>query len=195
MNPTQIPEPLASTPIEPAFIKPIKPAFLKFQDDEKAGSIASHESNVPIMRGDKEDSFPMRSQGTGVGARAPKLGQRLNAEGDDFWRRFSMVAKMDTKNPAENKQRYATSLVTKLFFDRAISYSPWLKSATRGTTALRGWTWCIGIFMLLAIIGGSVAGWWFSRDDPAHAVPVAIGGGTLFLPVGLSSKPDGTIFP
>lgn len=103
MNPTPTPAD-SSSPIVPAFIKPIRPAFVKFDDSEKTSSVMSHESSMPIMRGEKEDYLPIRS-GTGTGPRAPRVGQRMNADGDDFWRRFSMVAKMDKRKPANDKRR------------------------------------------------------------------------------------------
>lgn len=55
--------------------------------------------------------------------------------------------------------------------------STWLRSTQRGKNALGRWTWCVGLVMLLAVVGGSVACWWFTRSNPAHAIPVAIGGG------------------
>ncbi|KAG8896549.1 hypothetical protein FRB99_008848 [Tulasnella sp. 403] len=99
MNPTPIPAP-TSTPIQPAFIKPIKPAFIKFDEDgnEKGSSVMSHESSMPIMRGEKEDYLPLRS-----GRRAPPVGGKVG-EGDDFWRRFSMVVKMEKSTPPEKKK-------------------------------------------------------------------------------------------
>lgn len=45
------------------------------------------------------------------------------------------------------------------------------------TSSLRAWSWCIGMFMLAIVVGGIVAIWWFTRGNPAHGVPVAIGGG------------------
>ena len=96
-----------STPIEPAFVKPIRAAFIRGDNDnEKTNSLMSHESSVPIMRGDKEDPVPLRS-----GPRIPRVGQQnASGEGDQFWRRFSMIVKADTVKPADKKDRCVPSL-------------------------------------------------------------------------------------
>ncbi|KAG9033806.1 hypothetical protein FRB95_014227 [Tulasnella sp. JGI-2019a] len=167
MTPTPTPADFASSPIVPAFIqnpnKPIRPAFIHFEknlsESEKSPSAMSHESTMPIMRGEKEDYLPIRSNSTGVGRRAPKLGEKR--DGDDFWRRFSMVAKIEKGAGARGGDKR----------------SPWLKTAMGNTSSLRAWSWCIGLCFLTIIVGGIVAIWWFTRGNPAHQIPVAIGGG------------------
>lgn len=102
MTPTALPADATSSPIVPAFIKP---AFIKFAEDaEKSPSAMSHESSIPILRGEKEDYLPVRS-GPGVGPRPPKVGQRIGHNGDDFWRRFSMVAKREKTMSEKDKRR------------------------------------------------------------------------------------------
>ncbi|KAG8877409.1 hypothetical protein FRB98_006702 [Tulasnella sp. 332] len=178
MTPTPTPADFASSPIVPAFIQPNKPiraAFIHFdkntENSEKSPSAMSHESTMPIMRGEKEDYLPLRSGGPGVGPRAPRVGEKHH--GDDFWRRFSMVAKMDkaVANKGGDKQ------------------SAWLNSALGNTSALRAWTWCVGLFMLAIVVGGIVAIWWFTRSNPAHAIPVAIGGGASETMLSSSTEP------
>jgi len=86
-----------------------------------------------------------------------------------------MVVKMDKRLPANEKR------------------STWLESNLGHNKTWHRWTWCFGMFMLAAVIGGCVAIWWFTRSNPAHAIPVAIGGGgsetmgplaTIATPVG-----------
>lgn len=69
----QTPHPLQppATPITPIFARPKKMSVIKFAPEQ------------PIMRGEKEETLP------------PKRG----GDGDQFWRRFSMVAKVENKSP------------------------------------------------------------------------------------------------
>lgn len=53
--------------------------------------------------------------------------------------------------------------------------SEWLAKTQRGTAAHRRWAACIGVFLLAAIVGGAVTGWWFTRNNPDHAVPETLG--------------------
>ncbi|KAG8969987.1 hypothetical protein FRC03_012440 [Tulasnella sp. 419] len=156
MTPHAIPLPATSTPIQPVFIKP---AFVKFEENlaaqEKEGSIMSHESTMPILRGNKEETLLART--TGTGPRLPRVGEKR--DGDDFWRRFSMVAKMEKAKPANQR------------------HSPWLRRTLGKGNSLSRWVWVVGLFLLLCIVGGSVAIWWFTRGDPDHQVPVSITGG------------------
>lgn len=99
------PHPLEApmTPIQPAFLRPSKspaPRDIKFEKE-------------PIMRGNSEDNL------------IPKRGER----GDEFWRRFSMVAKDDAM--ANHKP------------------SSWLEKTEGGTNRLSRWVWVIGIVLLL----------------------------------------------
>lgn len=59
----------------------------------------SHDSTMPIMRSDKEDYLPLRSDRR----RPPRVGEKV--AGDEFWRRFSMVVKADRATPADKKQK------------------------------------------------------------------------------------------
>jgi hypothetical protein len=71
------------TPIVPVFVRPSKspaPRDIKFASE-------------PIMRGNSEDML------------IPKRGER----GDDFWRRFSMVAHVEKTQ--QHKERYDHSIL------------------------------------------------------------------------------------
>jgi hypothetical protein len=69
----QTPHPLQppATPIAPVFARPVKTSAVKFAPEQS------------IMRGEKEETL------------LPKRGER----GDQFWRRFSMVAKVENNKP------------------------------------------------------------------------------------------------
>ncbi|KAG8214644.1 hypothetical protein J3R82DRAFT_9722 [Butyriboletus roseoflavus] len=113
------------TPITPVFARPSKspgPADVKFSEG--------------IMRGNSEDNL------------LPKRGER----GDDFWRRFSMVAK-EEKKP-----------------------SSWLTKTQNGTSRLSRWVWTIG--MALFICAGIGIGLWYyiSHNSTSHQQPTAVGG-------------------
>ncbi|KAF5367791.1 hypothetical protein D9615_010504 [Tricholomella constricta] len=124
------------TPITPVFARPAKPG-IKFSDVAVARDQAK-----PIMRSDKEETL------------LPSRGEK----GDDFWRRFSMVAKEENKKPATQKT------------------SPWLRKTQSGSTRLSRWVWIVGL-ILLVIIGGAIGiGWYVSHKSPDHQQPTAIGG-------------------
>lgn len=78
-GPPSSPHPLnlPVTPIQPVFARPRKPE----ERDVKFSS--------GIIRGNKEDVIPRRGE-----------------KGDDFWRRFSMVAHDQAKKSPNEKQRY-----------------------------------------------------------------------------------------
>ncbi|KIJ62620.1 hypothetical protein HYDPIDRAFT_176421 [Hydnomerulius pinastri MD-312] len=114
------------TPITPIFVRPSKspaPADVKFTAEI-------------IMRGNSEDNL------------IPKRGER----GDDFWRRFSMVAK-EEKKP-----------------------SSWLMKTQNGTSRLSRWVWFIGLILLICIGVGTGVGWYISHKSPSHQQPTAVGG-------------------
>ncbi|KAH7914280.1 hypothetical protein BJ138DRAFT_1170744 [Hygrophoropsis aurantiaca] len=114
------------TPITPVFVRPTKspaPRNVNFCSDT-------------IMRGGSEDNL------------IPKRGEK----GDDFWRRFSMVAKEEKK------------------------ISPWLRKTQSGTTRLSRWVWFIGVVLLICIAGAAGLGWYISHKTPPNQAPKAIGG-------------------
>ncbi|KAG6853815.1 hypothetical protein C0991_001061 [Blastosporella zonata] len=124
------------TPITPVFARPAKPA-IKFSD-----SAATPRPPKAIVRGGAEDTL------------LPSRGEK----GDDFWRRFSMVAKEENKRAPGQK----TSI--------------WLSKTQNGSTRLSRWVWITGIFILCCIGVGVGLGLYFSHNTPAHQAPTAIGG-------------------
>lgn len=119
------------TPITPVFARP-RAADVKFAAEEK------HE----IMRSDKEDVL------------IPRRGQ----QGDDFWRRFSMVIKEEgSKRPGEKE-------------------SSWLKKTNNGTSSLSRWVFIIGIILLICAAGGIGLGLYVSHNSTTQDQPKAIGG-------------------
>jgi hypothetical protein len=83
---TPHPLPPTMTPILPVFARPsqhIEPHDVKWGPE-------------PILRGNSEE----------------KLLPRRGEKGDDFWRRFSMVAREESRKPCAQKQRYEYSCAT-----------------------------------------------------------------------------------
>lgn len=76
------------TPITPVFARPAKAPGIKFSE-----TAVPRDPSKPIMRGNSEETL------------LPSRGEK----GDDFWRRFSMVAKEENKKPSAQKQRYTPS--------------------------------------------------------------------------------------
>ncbi|KAF8527502.1 hypothetical protein BU17DRAFT_61639 [Hysterangium stoloniferum] len=127
------PLPPPQTPIQPVFARPRQPTNITF--DDKSG----------ILRGNSEETLLPR----GVGGK-----------GDEFWRRFSMVAKEEAKTGNKSNIK---------------SKSAWLRKTESGTTRLAAWVWVVGLLILIAIGGAVGVGWYFTHNKPAPQ-PVAIGG-------------------
>ncbi|KAG8800248.1 hypothetical protein FRC17_006919 [Serendipita sp. 399] len=127
-SPSLNPHPLnaPSTPITPVFARP------SFQSERRVEF-----AKEAIMRGNSEETLLPRN----------------TAKGEDFWRRFSFVAKEAPKQKT----------------------SSWLKSTMGNNRSMKRWTWCISIFLLLAIGAGIGFGWYFTHNKPA-ALPLAVGG-------------------
>ncbi|CCL98414.1 uncharacterized protein FIBRA_00411 [Fibroporia radiculosa] len=121
------------TPIAPAFIRPSSAASTRRD--------VKFSPTQPILRGDKEETL------------LPRRGQ-----GEDFWRRFSMVAKED-HNARGSK-------------------SAWLRKTMNGSSRYSRWVWVIGIFLLLIIIAAIGFGVYKSQHDSNSdsSVVTAIGG-------------------
>lgn len=94
---------------------------------------------TPIIRGQSEETL------------IPK-------QNNEFWRRFSMVVKEESKKPYEQRQ------------------SPWLKETQSGTSCLSRWVWFIGILLLLSIAGAIGIGWYFTHNNQQNQRPASLGG-------------------
>ncbi|KAF8157881.1 hypothetical protein B0H34DRAFT_797324 [Crassisporium funariophilum] len=128
------------TPITPAFIRPSKSpapneASVKFSE-----GVAR--PRKPIMRGNSEETL------------LPGRGEK----GDDFWRRFSIVAKEENKKPGAMKE------------------SSWLKKTRSGSNRLSRSVWLIGIVLIILIGGGIAVAVYFTRGTPDHQQPTVLGG-------------------
>ncbi|KAL1722799.1 hypothetical protein EV715DRAFT_286846 [Schizophyllum commune] len=131
------PVPASPHPLQPP-MTPITPVFAR----PRAADVKFAEDKGEIMRGDKEDVL------------IPRRGQ----QGDDFWRRFSMVIKEDGKKRPGEKE------------------SSWLKKTQGGTTSLSRWVFIIGMVLLICAAGGIGLGWYISRNNTGSNAPKAIGG-------------------
>jgi len=85
---------------------------------------------------------------------------RTTVFGDEFWMRFNKVAENEQKKEAR----------------KSGGGNSFMREYAGGTTRLSKWVWCCSVVLLLAIVGGIVAGWYFSRNDPAQ--PPSVFGGS-----------------
>ncbi|KAJ3575856.1 hypothetical protein NP233_g821 [Leucocoprinus birnbaumii] len=132
-GPPSSPHPLqpSITPITPVFARPAKNG-VSFSEPIPRSK--------PIMRSGTEDALP----------------GRRGEKGDDFWRRFSMVAKIENSRGAKE--------------------SWWLKKTQSGTTRLSRWVWVVAIVLIVCIVAASIIGWQVSKNKPNHSAPTAFGG-------------------
>ncbi|KAH6888853.1 hypothetical protein BKA70DRAFT_1330896 [Coprinopsis sp. MPI-PUGE-AT-0042] len=100
--------------------------------------------NKPIMRSQTEDPL------------LPRRGEK----GDDFWRRFSMVAREDSSKGKKE--------------------SSWLHKTKNGINVYSRWVWVIGLVLLLAIVGAIALGVVLSmgKEDEAPKEPTILAGNT-----------------
>jgi len=122
-NPHQLQPPI--TPIAPVFARPKKTSAIKFAPEQ------------PIMRGEREETL------------LPKRGEN----GDQFWRRFSMVAKVENDRP-----------------------STWFVKTSGRQSRFSRWVWFWALFFASAIVAASVLGWYMTRNNPSNGTPTAVGG-------------------
>jgi len=121
-------------PLQPPS-SPIVPVFAA----PKAPDNVRFVQQSPVMRGQSEETLIPR-------------------QNNDFWRRFSMVAKEESSKPYEQRK------------------SPWLKKTQSGTSRLSRWVWFVGM-VLLAAIGGSIGlGWYLSHNSQGNQRPTSLGG-------------------
>ncbi|KAL1741454.1 hypothetical protein HDZ31DRAFT_45431, partial [Schizophyllum fasciatum] len=142
------PVPASPHPLQPP-MTPITPVFAR----PRAADVKFAEDKGEIMRGDKEDVL------------IPRRGQ----QGDDFWRRFSMVIKEDGKKRPGEKE------------------SSWLKKTQGGTNNMSRWVFIIGMVLLVCAAGGIGLGWYISHNDNTQEQPKAIGGSANEMNMGSGS--------
>ncbi|KAI0250771.1 hypothetical protein BJV78DRAFT_1282999 [Lactifluus subvellereus] len=144
---TPHPLPPTMTPILPVFARPSKPTH---SHDIQWGP-------EPILRGNSEERL------------LPRRGEK----GDDFWRRFSMVARQESKTPYSQKQ------------------SAWLRKAQNDTNRMSRWVWVVGLLLLTCAGLGIGVGWYASHKAPPHQDPTAFGGGDSQRAIPTSSQGQG----
>lgn len=127
---TPHPLPPTMTPITPAFARPVKPTS---QRDVTFG-------REPIMRSNSEERL------------LPRRGEK----GDDFWRRFSMIAKEEKSKPYKQSQ--------------------WLRSTQNGTSRMSRCIWFVGLILLAAVGLGIGLGWYVAHNSKGSSDPTAVGG-------------------
>ncbi|KAF7298848.1 hypothetical protein MIND_00832600 [Mycena indigotica] len=151
-SPTSSPHPLGApvTPITPVFARPQRTATM-----ESNNSVSFSETKGLIMRGDSEETLLTRGRGE---------------KGDQFWRRFSMVA----KDPSEKGP------------------SQWLQKTQNGTSKQRRWVWIVGIILIILAAGGIGLGVYVSEQAKPHYRPDAIGGSANEGTRALSSTKGGS---
>ena len=113
----QTPHPLQppATPIAPVFARPMKTPTVKFAPEQ------------PILRGGKEETLlPKGVQG-----------------GDQFWKRFSMVAKVENNKPRSVTYDF---LAERLPIE---DFSTWLAKTSGGQNRFSRWMWVLAIFLVL----------------------------------------------
>ncbi|KAI0004476.1 hypothetical protein BJV74DRAFT_377454 [Russula compacta] len=141
---TPHPLPPTMTPILPVFARPsmaTQPHNLKWGPE-------------PILRGNSEE----------------KLLPRRGEQGDDFWRRFSMVIREENTKPYSQKQ------------------SAWLRETQSGMNRLSIWVWIVGLIFFSCAGLGIGVGWYLSHKSAPHQDPTAIGGGADISMISTSSQ-------
>ncbi len=155
------PHPLPpSTPITPLLAAPpsaLGSPNVSFQDKEL----------VPIMRGNSEDALLERS---------PNRVGRGKA-GEDFWRRFSMVAhEAEADARRDQSSRYVFDLRSSVCILLFIFYSTWLAKTQSKTRVMSRWVWIVGIIIFCAIGAAIGLGAYLAHQRPAHSDPGVLGG-------------------
>ncbi|KAF8895601.1 hypothetical protein BD779DRAFT_1668846 [Infundibulicybe gibba] len=155
------PVPATPHPLQPP-ITPITPVFARPAKSAASSPGITFSDPKPIMRSNTEETL------------LPKRGEK----GDDFWRRFSMVAKEENKKPYAQKQ------------------SSWLKKTNSGASSLSRWVWVVGVLLILTAAGAIGLGWYVSHKTPDHQQPKVFGGSanemSSALPTTTSAAASGT---
>jgi len=145
-------------PLQPP-MTPIIPAFARPPRSPAPSESVTFAATEPIMRGNSEDAL------------IPKRGEK----GDDFWRRFSMVAKEENKKPPKMKQ------------------SSWLQKTQARSNRLSKLVAIIGFILFLAIAGAIGLRLYLSHNESPNQQPTAVGGSADELNTSASSSPSHTL--
>jgi hypothetical protein len=140
-NTTASPSPSFATPVDLPSASPINPKIAAPTPSVKF----SEKDPMPILRGDSEETLLSRST----------VGSRPARHGDDFWRRFSMVA-----HKQEDKRKSLD----------------WLQKNQARGNRFKGIMWACGFIVVALVAGGVVLAWFLTRKNPDHGIPSAVGG-------------------
>lgn len=160
MRPMELPP---STPITPLFAAPPTPdpskGKVSFKDDMAPPIIRGGSEDTLLSRSPREKGYGSEGHGSdeSYASTVGKGPRPQRNDGDDFWRRFSMVAHL-----AEDK--------------KSTRSSGWLAKTEARSKSYSRWVWVLGLFLLLCAGGGIGYGVYRSRTSTSVSGPVAIGG-------------------
>jgi hypothetical protein len=154
-TPLQLPP---STPITPLFAAPPPSVLQQGENRSVSFSVMRGESEGVLLERTREKNGSDDSH-MSMGSRTG-LRNKARNDGDDFWRRFSMVAHQAESNTHNPHKR-----------------SSWLAKAERNAQAYSRWV-AIGGVLLLCLIGAGIASGIYLNKGKGngHADPLAIGG-------------------
>jgi hypothetical protein len=127
-------------PLQPP-MTPILPAFARPPKSPAPRETVKFAASEPIMRGNSEDVL------------IPKRGEK----GDDFWRRFSMVAKESNKKPPAMKE------------------SSWLRKSRSGSARYSRVIGVVGAILFLCALGAIGLRLYLTHNQ-SNQPPTAVGG-------------------
>ncbi|KAF8322539.1 hypothetical protein DL93DRAFT_2093149 [Clavulina sp. PMI_390] len=156
--PLQLPP---STPITPLFAAPPKAFDSEKKSDPKVAFNVIRAENDVFVEKSRKGSMSTEESFSSEGSHAQlRPRQRPKGDGDDFWRRFSMVAHQAEVDKRKNSSR-----------------SAWLAKTESRTKSYSRWVALSGFFLLCLIAGGIAIGIYLNiGKGNGHATPVAIGG-------------------
>lgn len=155
-TPLQLPP---STPITPLFAAPPPSVLQQGENKSVSFSVIRGESENVLLERTREKNSGSDDSHISIGSRTGLRNKSRN-DGDDFWRRFSMVAHQ-AESSARNPHKR----------------SSWLAKAEKNAQAYSRWV-AIGGILLLCLIGAGIASGIYLNKGKGngHADPLAIGG-------------------
>ncbi|EDR03858.1 uncharacterized protein LACBIDRAFT_295147 [Laccaria bicolor S238N-H82] len=134
------------TPIKPIFALPSSSPSSPSSSGGGGGPAVTFTTQPtprkPIIRSNSEDPL------------LPGRGEK----GDDFWRRFSMIAKEELAKP------------------RGAKDSSWLKKTQNGHGRMNRWVGIVSVLLIICIVAAVGLGVYFNRNAPGHQQPKVFGG-------------------